>query len=125
MEYKVLELCEQVKGNEVTADPDTFFPATLERIRSVKGLPPEIVGEDEEAGKRFMQNAKRIKPEAFELALQPFSEFDDEEAPTTQFLRAARADALALAESYFSRALAIAIGGPVKLHILKSADWKR
>jgi len=117
--YDVLKLCERVDGKEVSADPGVFFPATISAIQSGDF----DLGADKEVNKRFADNAKRIKPEAFDLALRPFSDFAEMEA--SEFLISARAEALAFAESYFSRALSQAVGGAVRLHIIKNDDWKR
>lgn len=137
MSYNVFDLCED-KGDYFEVDPGVMFPATLARIRDcVKGEPPiEIVSpgwtgraDREPVADKFLRQAEGFPANAWELALKPFSEFPELDPKNPdESLKAAlelRAAALAFAESWFKRALALAVGSGIRIHISKNLDYKR
>jgi hypothetical protein len=137
MTYNVLKLCED-KGDYFEVDPAVMFPATIARIKEVlAGEPPiEIVSigwtgraDREPVADKFVRQAEALPAAAFDLALQPFSDFPelDPKKPDKE-LKAKldyRAAALGLAESWFKRALALATGRGIRIHISRNPDYRR
>ena len=137
MSYKALDLCKD-QGGFYDVEPAVMFPATIARIKAVlAGAPPtEIVSNGwtgnplrEPVADRFLRAAERMPAEAWDLALEPFSEFpeNDPEKPDQLLLARLelRATALTFAESWFKRALALAAGKGIRIHILKDKRYRR
>lgn len=117
--FDVLKLCKD-KGDHYEVDPGVMFPATVARIREWRGGMdvPEIVGGDYATAVRFQRELQAIPPEAWELALVPYAE-------CAETARLVRATALAFADNFFSRALSLAVGGAVHIHIIRNNDYRR
>ncbi len=137
MSYNAMNLCAD-KGDYFDIDPGVIFPATIARIKDVLAgaPPPEIVSKDwmgnplrEPVADKFLRQAEGFPAQAWELALQPFSDFPeldpkkpDKALEATLRLRAA---ALDFAESWFKRALALAVGHGLRVHIMNNPDYRR
>ncbi len=130
MTYNVFDLCED-KGDYFEVDPAVMFPATLARIKEclVSEPPVEIVSKGwtgradrEPVADKFVRQAESLPAEAWTLALEPYQE-PPKDGPTVD--QQIRASAQALAESWFKRALALAVGHGVRIHISKNLDYKR
>jgi len=107
-------------------DPGVTIPATVKRIQECmqhKFQPPEeLIDEAREElaadnANALLKMARALPAEAWDLALQSKEQVDPEKW-------AMRAEALALVNSWFSDALAIQLGGPLHLHILKDEKFK-
>lgn len=72
-----------------------------------------------EAAKRLTRDAKRLKAADYAAAMVPRSEFADGDPAI-----AGRAAAVELARAWFTRAIKIAVGGPVGIHIAKCDEWR-
>ncbi len=112
MSYDVFDLVEN-KGDYFEVDPAVMFPATLARIKEclVSEPPVEIMTpgwtgrpDREPVADKFMRQAEGF----------PAGAFDEPNG-----------DVLAFAESWFKRALALAVGHGVRIHISKNLDYKR
>jgi len=107
-------------------EPGEFFPATVKRIQECLKHPFQPPEEliDEARGELAADNAnallkmaRALPADAWDLALQPKEQADPEKWTV-------RAQALALISSWFKDALAIQLGGPLHLHILKDERFK-
>lgn len=118
MSYNPLKLAKLDKASgKYLADPAVFFPATIAHIQAVvKGdaQPTEIMTpgwqgrpDREPVADRFVKQAETLPADAWSL------ETDD------------RARVLDLAESWFKRALVLAVGKPISLHISRNAEYRR
>lgn len=117
--FDVLKLCKYL-GDHYEVDPGVMFPATIARIQEwLTGADvPEIVGGDYATAVQFQREAKSIPAEAWELALIPFELCLEAKRPM-------RATALAFADNFFSRALSLAVGGAVHIHVIRNDDYRR
>lgn len=107
-EYNILKLCKKVDAHyEFT--PSVIFPATIGRIKEVLAgeAPWELVREG--------WNGIPWRDPVVESFIK--------EAETIQDWNSA--EALAFAESWFKRALALKVGPPVQIHILKDLNYRR
>ncbi len=115
MTYDVLKLCKD-EGDHFEVDPAKMFPATIARIQEVlAGAPPtEIVSpgwtgraDREPVADKFLRQAEALPAGAWGLK-------DGNRAAVLDF-----------AESWFKRALALAVGRSVRIHISKNLGYKR
>lgn len=126
--FDVMEHCILRESDGVyEVNPPDMFPAVIERIRSVRSgnvFPDELGGD---GGKEFMRKYAGVRDEALDLALRPYSDFVSEDTvDTTQImLLSLRAEALAFAENYFSRALSVQAGKGIRIHILRDESYRR
>ncbi len=116
------------KGDYFEVDPGVMFPAMLARVQDVlKGEEAlELVSKDWKGRPHrdpvvdgFLRQAEGFPEEAWKLARKPL------QAVKTDEERALRGEALAFLESWFKRALALAVGKGVRIHIKKNLDWRR
>lgn len=128
----VMKLCNY---NEETghyeADPGVFVPAIVARIKAVRaGAVPSELG-TADAAKRFQDEYRAVSTESLLMALYPVDDYLPVEsdppgvAVMRSSARASRAQALAFVNDWFSRALALEVGGPVHIHILRNEDYRR
>src|SRR3970282_1391137 len=111
MAYNVLSLCEN-KGAYFEVDPAVMFPATIKRIQAVlfgDETPSEL---SKAAGNPWRDPVVMQFLKPFEALPEP-----NWDTPT--------ADALALAESWFERALALHVGKGIRVPISKNFDYKK
>ena len=131
MSYNPLNYCELVNG-QYEVDPAVMFPATVSHIKEcVKGdaQPVEIVSpgwegrpDREPVADRFLREAERLPQGALDLALHPMRDLDVAMNPVDA---KSRSIALALAESWFKRALALKVEPPIRVHIRRNPDYRR
>lgn len=108
-------------------DPDVVYPATLAHLRSIRegtanGVELFESMEKADIGRRMMRDAKLLTDDDFELAETSRQDIAlrDDIADLDK-----RAEVLELARHWFTRALRVATGAPIGIHILKgSGAWK-
>lgn len=109
--------------------PADLYPATVGRIQeAIAGgeLPAELIDHNPadpriapaQGAMQYMAEAQAIPNRAWSLADVPRDQI------TKQADVALRAQALEMARRWFTRALQLAAGGPIGLHILKDEDYR-
>ena len=125
MSYDALNLCKKLGEGYYEVEPEVLFPATIARMRecAAGAAPVEIVTpswegrpDREPVADKFLRQAESFKAEAYEAALKSYNKENPD---------AVRGEILGLAESWFKRALALAVGSGVRIHIAKNLDWRR
>ena len=94
-------------------DPDVVYPVALTMVQRM------VAGEEPTPSycTRHITDAKRLAPDAFELAAQPLTGCPMER-------RADRAGAIEAARLVFSALLREQNGGPIGVHIIRRDRWK-
>lgn len=118
-------------GDYVTYEiaPADLYPATVARIQEALadgGVPEELIDPapidpriaPAQAAQAYMSQAAAIPADGWRLALLPRSEV------TKQANINLRAQALELARRWYTRALHMAVGAPLGLHILLDEDYR-
>ena len=112
MSYDVLKLCEDL-GDHFEVDPGVMFPATLKRIQEcLRGEVPSELADPGFAGHpmreqtvlKFLEAAEAFPAEMWKKPIGP---------------------ALDFAESWFKRALVLAVGRGIRIHISKNLNYRR
>lgn len=129
MAFDPLKLCQpEERADSVpwyATQPAVMYPATIARIGEVIAsgeMPPELVGSSNPeadpmaAAREYRLQARRLPAEAWKLAAAP--------APSDPEKRRVRAEALELARKWFTRALKLAVGKSLGLHILKDPGFR-
>ncbi len=113
-------------------DPDIIYPATVKRIREVLAsgeIPQELVDpssplevDPRGVARLYLSDASRVPADAWQLALTPRGEFDEESPALSD-----RAFALEVARRWFTQALHVMAGGNgtgMGIHILKDERYR-
>lgn len=108
-------------------DPDIVYPATLAHLRNIQkgtanGVELFESMESADIGRKMMRNVKSLTDDDFELAERSRQDIAlrDDVADLDK-----RAEVLELARHWFTRALRVATGASIRVHILKgSGAWK-
>jgi hypothetical protein len=135
MSYNVFDLCDD-KGDYFEVDPAVMFPATFARIQEVLGgdAPVELLEDKtlpvpwlDPVVKNFYDQAKGFPGGAWDLAHIPLGNFAESTLgeDLTRATLESRAAVLGFAESWFKRALALAIGRGVRIHIARNPEYRR
>ncbi len=127
MSHNVFDLV-TVKEGYFEVDPGVMFPAMIVRVQDVLNgeEPLELVSKDwtgkphrDPVVDKFLLQAESFDEKAWKLAKKPYKDVKDPDE------LALRVEVLAFLESWFKRALALAEGRGIRIHIIKNLDWKR
>jgi hypothetical protein len=147
MAYDALSFATKVEdgrgalGYFYEVDPAAIYPATQARILEVLGgeEPKEIAPENlqglpllDPVVRRYLDQAVAFSDEAWALALQPYADFTEEDDEGNVYVPghftgtvAARAQVLQFIESWFNRALLLALGTGARIHYLNDPAYKQ